>query len=187
MEIVPLLILLVLFVLLPLGYIIGQFNGLVSLRNHIRESWSNVDTELKRRHELIPNLVEVARGYAAHEAALFARVAELRTRALGAEGIADRSAREGELARGLGGLLALAENYPTLKADAHFLRLQEELVRTEDRIQAARRFYNGNVREYQNKCDAFPSNLVARAFAFRPAGYFEVDPAIRQVPGVAFD
>lgn len=171
---------------LPLAYVVGQYNGLVSLRNHIRESWSNVDTELKRRHDLVPNLVGVVKGYAAHEQTVLERVVELRNRALEAGDVGERSGRENELAAGIAGILAVVENYPDLKADAQFLRLQHELVMTEDRIQAARRFYNGNVREYQNKCDAFPSNLVARSFGFQPAGYFEAGSVEREAPRVHY-
>jgi len=182
---IPLLFLLILLAL-PLAYVIGQYNGLVSLRNHIRESWSNVDTELKRRHDLIPNLVETVKGYASHERSVLERVVELRNQARGARDVGECSERERELSGGLGQLLAVVENYPDLKADAQFLRLQHELIMTEDRIQAARRFYNGNVREYQNKCDSFPSNLVAQSFGFQPAGYFETDPAEREAPRVKY-
>jgi len=186
MELVILLIPFLILLVLPLAYVIGQYNGLVSLRNHIRESWSNVDTELKRRHDLVPNLVEVVKGYAAHERAVLERVIELRSRALEAGDVGERSGRENELAAGIAGILAVVENYPDLKADAQFLRLQHELVMTEDRIQAARRFYNGNVREYQNKCDSFPSNLVAKSFGFQPAGYFEAGSVEREVPRVHY-
>lgn len=180
-----LLIFFAILLLLPLVYVIGQYNGLVALRNHIRESWSNVDTELKRRHDLIPNLVSVVKGYTAHEQAVLEQVVRLRDLARGAGAVDERSEHERNLSGGLAGLLAVVENYPELKADTQFLRLQEELVHTEDRIQAARRFYNGNVREYQNKCGVFPSNLVAQAFGFTPAGFFEVEPAVRQAPQIS--
>jgi LemA protein len=169
-----------------LAYGIGQYNSLVSLRNHIRESWSNVDTELKRRHDLIPNLVSVVKGYAEHEQAVLENVVQLRNSASEARAMAERSGRESQLSDSLRGLLAVVENYPALKADAQFLRLQQELIHTEDRIQAARRFYNGNVRDYQNKCGAFPSNLVAQGFSFPSVEFFQAGPNEKQTPHVAF-
>lgn len=175
--------------LLLLGlWIIVQFNGLVSLRNHIRESWSNIDTELKRRYELIPNLVQTVKGYAAHERDVLERVTALRARCVAQTGpVADQARDERELVGALQRLLAIVENYPALKADQHFLELQRELTNTEDRIQAARRFYNGNVRDYRNRCETFPPNLVASAFGFAPEDFFDVEPAVRQAPGVAFE
>lgn len=177
-------VLLLLPLLVGAAYVLGQYNGLVALRNHIREAWSNVDTELNRRHDLIPNLVAVLRGFAAHEQAVLERVAALRQAAREARGVGDRGERERELASGLDRLLAVAEAYPALQADAHFLELQRELVRTEDRIQAARRFYNGNVRDYRNKCEAFPSNWVASIFGFLPEEFLSADPGVRTVPRV---
>jgi LemA protein len=168
-------------------YIIGQYNGLVSLRNHIRESWSNVDTELKRRHDLIPNLVSVVKGYAQHEQTVLEHVIQLRNSASQAQAMDERSGRESQLSESLRSLLAVVENYPDLKADAQFLRLQQELIHTEDRIQAARRFYNGNVRDYQNKCGAFPSNLVAQCFSFQAAEFFQAGPDEKQPPPVTFN
>ncbi|MCC6354062.1 MAG: LemA family protein [Verrucomicrobiae bacterium] len=167
-------------------WVIVQYNGLVSLRNHIRESWSNIDTELKRRYELIPNLVETVRGYAAHERDVLERVTELRARCIAETGPAiDQAREERELVGALQRLLAIVESYPDLKADRHFLELQRELTNTEDRIQAARRFYNGNVRDYRNRRETFPSNLVASAFGFAPEGFFDVEPAVREAPAVS--
>ena len=174
--------------LFPVLFVIAQFNGLVALRNHIRDAWANVDTELKRRYDLIPNLVATVKGYAAHERDVLERVVELRNRCVehAGTGMANQ-AEEKELVASLQRLLAVVENYPQLKADQHFLRLQEELVNTEDRIQAARRFYNGNVRDYRNKCEQFPSSIVAGMFNFKPADYFDVEPAVRQtVPQARF-
>jgi LemA protein len=170
------------------GYVLGKYNGLVSLRNYIRESWSDVDTELKRRYDLIPNLVAVVKGYAAHERNVLERVTELRDRCAANDGtVGDESRDEAQLVNALKQLLAVVENYPNLKADENYLKLQEELVTTEDRIQAARRFYNGNVRDYRNKCESFPSNLVARMFGFKPEGdFFSVPPSVREVPDVEF-
>lgn len=170
----------------PLLYALAQYNGLVSLRNHIRESWADIDTELKRRYDLIPRLVEVARGYAAHEKAVFESIAELRGKAAANHGpITSQAVDEGELVTALRQLFAVVENYPELKADRHFLELQRELVLTENRIQAARRFYNGNVRDYRNKRESFPSNLVANVFGFGPAAFFDVEPAVREAPSVS--
>src|ERR1700691_658388 len=173
-------------VLLPMIFIVAQYNALVALKNYIRESWSNVDTELKRRYDLIPNLVSVVKGYAAHERETLERVTELRNRCAANNGtVADQSRDEVQLVGSLKQLLVVVENYPQLKADQNFLKLQAELVNTEDRIQAARRFYNGNVRDYRNKCERFPSNLVARAFGFKlDADFFSVPPVVGQVPDV---
>lgn len=170
---------LALLLLLPAVYVIARYNTLTSLRNHIRESWADVDTELQRRHDVIPNLVAVVKGYAAHERALFEEVARLRAGCLEARGPRELSAREDELDRATARLLAVAEAYPALKADTHFLALQKELVGTEDRIAASRRFYNGNVRDYRNACETFPSNLVAGLFGFGPSEYFRSDEGRR--------
>ena len=175
-------------ILLPVVWLVAQYNALVSLRNYIRESWSNVDTELKRRYDLIPNLVAVVKGYATHEREVLERVTELRNRCAANNGaVADQSRDEVQLVEAMKQLLAVVENYPQLKADGNFLKLQTELVNTEDRIQAARRFYNGNVRDYRNKCESFPSNIVANRFGFKPEGdFFSVPPAVREVPNVDF-
>lgn len=176
---VPPLLLLIWFVL--------QYNGLITLRNHITESWGNIDTELKRRYDLIPNLVATVQGYAAHERETLARISELRNLCASRPAAAGaQAADERELVTTLQRLLVAVEDYPQLKADRHFLALQQELTVTENRIQAARRFYNGNIRDYANKCETFPSNLVARAFGFRPPDYFNVPPAVREVPNAQF-
>lgn len=172
-------------VLVPLLYVAGQYNGFVALRNHISEAWSNIDTELKRRHDLIPNLVNVVKGYAAHEKEALERVTQLRATCIGNQGAAaSQIADENQLAGALRQLLAVVENYPRLKADEGFRKLQAELVNTEDRIQAARRFYNGNVRDYRNKFEGFPTNLIASAFDFEPKGFLEIEPAARGNPAV---
>lgn len=177
------LIILIVILLLPLLYIVATYNTLVALRNHISEAWSNVDTELKRRYELIPNLVSTVKGYAAHERETLERVVELRNTCMADTGsVRHQEGSEKQLVGAVQKLLAVAEAYPDLKSDHNFLELQRELVNTEDRIQAARRFYNGNVRDYRNKCEAFPSNLVAGIFSFKPRDFFDVDPAVREVP-----
>jgi len=170
----------------PALYAVVQYNALVTLRAHIRESWSDVDTELKRRYDLIPRLVEVVRGYAAHERGVLESVTALRERCAANHGpVSSQDRDETELVRTLQTFFARVEAYPELKADAQFLRLHAELVNTEDRIQAARRFYNGNVRDYQTKCEAFPSSVVASMFSFAPMAFFNVEPAIREAPRVA--
>ena len=182
------LIILAVIVLVPLVWFIAQYNSLVSLRNYISESWSDVDTELKRRYDLIPNLVATVKGYAAHERAVLERVTELRNRCVANNGTPGEQARdEVQLVDALKQLLVVVENYPQLKADRQFLKLQGELINTENRIQAARRFYNGNVRDYRNKCETFPSNLAARMFGFQPRDFFSVAPSVREVPNVEFN
>jgi len=164
-----------------------RYNSLVSLRNYIRVSWSNVDTELKRRYDLIPNLVATVKGYAAHERAVLERVTELRNRCAANNGSpAEQAKDENQLVEALRQFHIVVENYPQLKADQHFLKLQQELANTENRIQAARRFYNGNVRDYRNKCETFPSTLVAQMFNFQPADFFSVPPSVKEVPDVDF-
>lgn len=182
------LIIVAVVLLLLTVYIVTTYNTLVTLRNHISEAWSNVDTELKRRYELIPNLVSTVRGYAKHEHATLDRVVELRNTCMSDHGsVSHQEGTEKQLVGAVQKLLAVAEAYPDLKADRTFLELQKELVNTEDRIQAARRFYNGNVRDYRNKCEAFPSNLIAGLFGFKPRDFFDVDPAVREVPHVKID
>ena len=182
---IVILVVLVVALLAPVLFVIVQYNGLVGLRNHIRNAWSNIDTELKRRYELIPNLVATVKGYAKHERDVLERVIELRNRCLKSQGSpGEQAIDENLLVKGLQKLLAVVENYPDLKADQHFLELQEELVNTEDRIQAARRFFNGNVRDYRIKCESFPSNLVAGVFGFKPEEYFKVEPSVRNLPNV---
>jgi LemA protein len=181
------LVTLIVILLLPVLWLIVQYNALVTLRNYIAEAWSNVDTELKRRYDLIPNLVATVKGYAAHERAVLEHVVELRNRCAANHGPVGAQARdEGELVDALKRMFVLVENYPQLKADQNFLKLQTELINTENRIQAARRFYNGNVRDYRNKCESFPSNLVAGLFNFAPQEFFSVPPAVAAVPNADF-
>jgi LemA protein len=175
-------------ILLPVVFVVAQYNALVALKNYIRESWSNVNTELKRRYDLIPNLVAAVKSYAAHERTVLERVTELRNRCVANNGSpSEQAVDEKQLVDSLKQLLVVVENYPQLKADQNFLSLQKELVNTEDRIQAARRFYNGNVRDYRNKCETFPSNLVAKIFGFKSEGdFFSVPPSVQEVPNVDF-
>ena len=170
---------------LVLIYVIGTYNALVRLRQHVRESWSDIDTELKRRYDLIPNLVETVKGYAVHERETLDAVIEARARAVSSTGTPDSQARdEGMLVSTLRQLFAVVEAYPQLKANRNFLHLQEELVITEDRIQATRRFYNGNVRDLNTRVAIFPSNLIASIFGIGPEEFFEVAEAVRAVPKV---
>ncbi len=163
------------------------YNRLVRLRQHVRESWSGIDVQLKRRHELIPNLVATVRGYAAHETDVLEKVTRLRSEAMrGGSSPRGASRSEEPLAGGLAALFAVAERYPALRADAHFLALQRELAETEDRIAAARRFFNGNVRDYNSLCEQFPSMAVAKFGGFQAVEFFDLDRAAeRVVPRVA--
>jgi LemA protein len=172
---------------LALLFAIGTYNGLVRLRQHVRESWSAIDTELRRRYDLIPNLVETVKGYAAHERETLDAVIQARTRAVGSTGSPhQQAADETPLVQALGRLFAVAEAYPDLKANANFIELQRELQNTEDRIQAARRFYNANVRELNTRVEVFPSNLIAGTFGFKKEEFFEIEELARQVPEVDF-
>jgi len=159
-----------------------MYNSLVHGRNHCTESWSNVDTELKRRYDLIPNLVETVKGYAKHEREVLERVTQARAAAVASQGSpASQAKDENVLVRELRQLLAIAESYPDLKASKNFLDLQHELVNTEDRIQRARRFYNGNVRDYNNKVQSVPSNIIASMFHFKNEEFFEIENAVERL------
>jgi len=162
------------------------YNNLVRGRNACDESWADVDTELKRRYDLIPNLVETVKGYARHEREAMERVTRARATAAASHGSPGSQARdENALVDSLRRMFAVAEGYPDLKASSHFLELLNELVNTEDRIQRARRFYNGNVRDYNNMVEMFPSNIVAGAFKCRKREFFEIEAAIeREAPAV---
>ncbi len=187
MENPTLLVTAIIVIVVLLIYIAATYNSLVVLRNHVPESWSNVDTELMRRYELIPNLVAAVKGYAAHERETLERVIELRNTCMADHGsVHHQEGTERQLVSAVKRLLALAEDYPDLKANENFLELQRELVNTEDRIQAARRFYNGNVRDYRNLCEQFPSAIVAGLFGFEQHDFFNVDSAVREAPRTAF-
>jgi LemA protein len=161
--------------------LVASYNRFVSQRNLIRDAWANIDTELKRRYDLIPNLVETVKGYASHETGVFEEVARTRSMAAGATGSpAEQAAAEGPFVAALRQLFAVAENYPDLKANQNFLALQAELSNTEDRIQTARRFYNNNVMDYNRRIQSFPSNVIAKNFHFTEEQFFEVDEAVRE-------
>jgi LemA protein len=165
---------------------VATYNGLVNLRNLVKESWSGVDTEMKRRYDLIPNLVETVKSYARHEQDTLRLVVEARQRAVASTGSPESQAKdENALVGSLRSLLAIVENYPNLKANEEFLKLQSELANTEDRIQAARRFYNANVRDLNTRIEVFPSNLIAQGFGFEKAQFFEIEQAVqRSAPAV---
>ncbi|WP_427887744.1 LemA family protein [Kribbella sp. GL6] len=169
--------------------LITSYNRFVKQRNLIQESWRQIDVELHRRYDLIPNLVETVRAYAAHERHVFEEVARLRTQAVNTQGAnpEQRAAAEGELSGALRQMMISVEQYPQLQSNQNFLGLQRELTDTEDRIAAGRRFYNANVGDYNTRIEAFPSNLIANGFKFEKAGYFEVkDESVRAVPQVSF-
>jgi len=167
-------------------WVVAAFNGFVRLKNRTSEAWSDIDVQLKRRHDLIPNLIEAVKGYAAHERELFEEVTAARTKAIGAQGIAEKGQAENALSGTLKSLFAVAENYPDLKANQNFLQLQEELSDTENKIQAARRFYNGNVRDLNIKAEKFPSSIIANLFKFSKHEFFEIKEAEKAVPQVKF-
>jgi LemA protein len=176
-------------VVVLLLFFIATYNGLVRLRNQIKNAWSQIDVQLKRRHDLIPNLVETVKGYKIHERETLEAVTKARNIALGAasSGVGDRSRAEGELSSALARLLAVVERYPDLKANQNFLALQEELTSTENKISFARQFYNDSVLNLNNKIQMFPSNVVAGMTGFKTGEFFEVTaPAEREVPKVSF-
>lgn len=172
-------------------YVIVTYNVLVKLRVQVSEAWSDIEVQMKRRYNLIPNLVETVKGYAKHEAGTLEAVTRARNEAMANQGAPHEQAQsENMLTGALKSLFALAESYPELKANTSFLNLQEQLAEVEDKIQAARRYYNGSVRDNNTKIDQFPSNLVARQFSFEKAEFFELDDAdaaARQPVSVSFD
>ncbi len=155
-------------------YVVMLFNSLVNLRNRVSEAWSDIDVQLKRRYDLIPNLINTVKGYATHESGVFEKVTAARANAMQAGSAADKAQAENMLSDTLKSLFAVAEAYPDLKANQNFLELQRELSDTENKIQASRRFYNGNVLSLNNKIDMFPSNVVAGIFNFTKREFFEV-------------
>jgi len=154
-------------------WLVATYNRFVNLKNRTAEGWSDIDVQLKRRYDLIPNLVETVKGYAAHESGVFAAVSEARSRAMGATGLPDKLAAENALTGVLKSLFAVAEAYPELKASVNFAKLQDELADTENKIQAARRFYNGLVRDLNTALETFPQSVVGKLFSFTPREFFE--------------
>ncbi len=167
-------------------YIMATYNGLVNLKNKVKDSWAQIDVLLKRRNDLIPNLVETVKGYANHEKTTLNDVIEARNKAVSASTPHDEMAAASELTNALGKLFALSESYPDLKANTNFLDLQNNLKETEDKISYARQFYNDAVMTYKNKLEMFPSNIVASMFGFKPEEFFEVKEEEKEVPKVQF-
>jgi LemA protein len=165
---------------------IMTYNGLITSKNRTDEAWSDIDVQLKRRYDLVPNLVETVKGYAAHESGTFEKVTAARTAAMSATGMADKAAAENQLSQTLKSIFALSEAYPELKANSNFLALQQQLTDTEDKIQAARRFYNGNVRDFNIKLQVFPTNIIANMLGFVKREFFGIDEAERAAPQVKF-
>ncbi len=175
-------------ILVVIGLIVaGMYNGLVQLKVRADNAWSDIDIQLKRRHDLIPNLVETVKGYAAHEKGTFENVARYRSAAMAATSTEDRAQAEGQLTQALRGLLAVAEAYPELKANEQFMSLQKQLSDLEDALQNSRRYYNAVVRDLNTKIQSFPTNLIAGMFNFQQRQFFEIaDPTERAVPTVKF-
>jgi LemA protein len=185
----PLLVIVVLIIVLLLLGAWLAYNGLVRKRNRTQEAWSQIDVELKRRHDLIPNLVETVKGYAAHERGTFEAVTNARAAAVGAGATGDPAQiapAENALSRSLRSLFAVAENYPQLRAVESFVQLQEQLTATEDKLEFARRYYNSSVRDFNTALQTFPRNVVASTFGFHAAAFFQADEADRDVPQVSF-
>ncbi len=179
-------IVLVIVVLLAI-WLIATYNGLITLKNQVDEAWSDIDVQLKRRYDLIPNLVATVKGYAAHESATFEKVTAARTAAMAATSPHDKAVAENALQGTLKSIFALSENYPELKANQNFLDLQGQLADTEDKVQAARRFYNGNVRDFNTKLQVFPTNLFAGMLGFVKREFFEIgSEEERNAPKVSF-
>jgi LemA protein len=183
-TILPLVVLGLLVLLILL--IIGIYNSLVGLRNQVDNAWSQIDVQLKRRHDLIPNLVETAKGYMKHERGTLEAVTEARARAMGAKSVSDAAKAEGALGEALSKFMLVVENYPDLKANQNFLAVQEELSSTENKIAFARQAYNDQVLFFNNKTQMFPSNIVAGMFGFAKRDFFETGAAEREVPKVSF-
>lgn len=167
--------------------LIGMYNSLVKLRNQVKNAWSQIDVQLKRRHDLIPNLIDTVKGYMKHERDTLENITNARANAMSATGVADKAKAEGQLNNALGQLQIAVENYPDLKANTNFLALQEELTSTENKIAFSRQNYNDQVLSYNNKIEMFPSNIIASMFSFKQSEFFELeDKAEKAVPKVNF-
>lgn len=173
--------------LLAAAYGIWAYNHIVSLRNMLREAWSGIDVQLKRRHDLIPNLVELVKAYAAHESETLEEVTRLRRESQKQQDPSKIGQLEKDISRDMQRLIALVENYPDLKADKNFRQLQSDLVEVEDHLQYARRYYNGSVRNFNTAIESFPNNILAGWFSFKPQAFFEIEYATeRKTPDVSF-
>jgi len=180
-------IVIVVLLVLPVIFVVGIYNALVRLRNQVGNAWSQIDVQLKRRHDLIPNLVETAKGYMKHERETFEVITKARAQAMGANTVADAAKAEGALGEALSKFMLVVENYPDLKANQNFLQVQEELTSTENKISFSRQNYNDQVLFFNNKIQMFPSNIVAGMFKFGKRDFFEIEAAAeREVPKVSF-
>ncbi len=174
-------------VLLVLGaWFVLTYNGLVGLRNRVEEAWSDIEVQLKRRYDLIPNLVATVKGYATHEEGVFTKVTQARAAAMGAKTPAEHAEAENMLSQSLKSLFAVAEAYPALQAAGNFSQLQSDLVDAENKIESSRRFYNGNVRDYNTKLQVFPTNLIAGMLAFTKRDFFDAPDEVHAAPQVKF-
>jgi LemA protein len=183
---IALIIVAVVLVLLII-FVIGIYNALIRLRNQVDNAWSQIDVQLKRRHDLIPNLVETAKGYMQHERATFESITKARSQAMGAKSVSESAKAEGALGEALSKFMLVVENYPDLKANQNFLAVQEELTSTENKISFARQSYNDQVLFFNNKIQMFPSNIIAGTFGFGERDFFELESAAeREVPKVSF-
>ena len=186
MVMIPMLVLLGIVVILVI-WLVGIFNGLVQLRNRVKNAWSQIDVQLKRRHDLIPNLIETAKGYMKHERDTLENITKARNLATQADGVGEQGKAEAGLSQALSNFYVVVENYPDLKANANFLSLQEELTSTENKISFSRQAYNDEAMHLNNKIEMFPSNIVAGMFSFKAAEFFEIEvEAEREVPKVSF-
>ena len=178
---------LALFALVLVGWLVGIYNGLVRLRNNVKNAWSQIDVQLKRRHDLIPNLIETVKGYMGHERETLENITKARNLATQASGPAEQGKAEGGLSQALSNFYVVVENYPDLKANQNFMQLQEELTSTENKIGFSRQAYNDGVMHFNNKTEMFPSNIVAGMFGFKQAEFFEIEvPEEREAPKVSF-
>ena len=168
-------------------WLIGVYNGLIRLKNRVKEAWADIDVQLKRRYDLIPNLMETVKGYMKHEEGVLTKVTEARAAAMGAKSIEDKAKAENMLSETLKSLFAVSESYPDLKASQNFLQLQDEISDTENKIQASRRFYNTQVRDFNTKIEVFPTNMIAGMLKFKAWDFFEIeDQKEKEVPKVKF-
>ncbi|MBR5502877.1 MAG: LemA family protein [Methanobrevibacter sp.] len=180
------IIIIVVLILIIAGIVVALYNGLVTARNKVKNAWAQIDVQLNRRADLIPNLVETVKGYAGHEKTVFEEVTAARAGLMNANGVKEINEANNHLTETLKTLFAVAENYPELKANENFKELQSQLAETEDKIAYSRQFYNDTVLMYNNKCETFPSNIVAGLFGFKPADFFEAAGEARAVPKVEF-
>ncbi len=180
------LIILIVIIIAIILAIVGLYNGLVTARNKVKNAWAQIDVQLNRRADLIPNLVETVKGYAGHEKTVFEDVTAARAGLMNANGVKEINDANNQLTNTLKTLFAVAENYPELKANENFKELQAQLAQTEDKIAYSRQFYNDSVLMYNNKCQTFPSNIIANLFGFNEADFFEAAGEARSVPKVEF-